>query len=184
MPRPKIITEGPNPSGLCMCGCGEKTPLARQGHQARGWVKDKPIRYIPGHFVPQKPAKMEYLVNESTGCWEWQGKLHQGYAYTTHHVSRRAARVFYEDHIGPIPEGMVLDHLCRNRACVNPTHLEVVTVAENNRRRPDTKLTVDDVREIRSLSGIVSQNEMARRFGIDQGLISRIVNRKAWKDVA
>lgn len=41
----------PNPSGLCMCGCGEQTPIAKQSHAKSGWVKDKPMRYVPGHQV-------------------------------------------------------------------------------------------------------------------------------------
>ena len=45
-----------------------------------------------------------------------------------------AHRVYYERHVGPVPEGLELDHLCRNPGCVNPEHLEPVTHAENIRR--------------------------------------------------
>ena len=55
-----------------------------------------------------------------------------------HHQAHRAA---YETWIGPIPEGLQLDHLCRNRACCNPDHLEPVTNRENQRRGKPTHVT-------------------------------------------
>ena len=63
------------------------------------------------------------------GCWEWTGgKTPQGYGMV---ARRQAHRVVYELLAGPIPDGLVIDHLCRNRGCVRPDHLEPVTNREN-----------------------------------------------------
>jgi HNH endonuclease len=66
-------------------------------------------------------------------CWWWTGCLtNHGYGVASWNGKQRPAhRVFYELRKGPIPEGLAIDHLCRNRSCVNPDHLEAVTLRTN-----------------------------------------------------
>lgn len=78
--------------------------------------------------------------NGPRGCWLWIGKkdaLGYGFIQTQSRPHRkwgRAHRISYELLVGPIAEGLVIDHLCRVTGCVNPSHLEPVTQAENMRR--------------------------------------------------
>ena len=80
-------------------------------------------------------------VDASGPCWEWIAhKNNHGYGQVGLGAGTRklgmAHRVAWELLVGPIPEGLELDHLCRNPACVNPDHLEPVTHKENMRRAP------------------------------------------------
>lgn len=76
-------------------------------------------------------------VQITEGCWLWlAGTSTDNYGVFTlrRHVQVRAHRFSYEQLVGEIPEGLHLDHLCRNRACVNPAHLEPVTSRVNTLR--------------------------------------------------
>lgn len=76
----------------------------------------------------------EKIALTENGCIEWVASLNNmGYGTFAFGGGKStvAHRWSYEHHVGPIPEGMSLDHLCRNRACVNPSHLEPVTQGTN-----------------------------------------------------
>ena len=73
-----------------------------------------------------------------SGCWEWISmRDNKGYGRISVGMRRMFAhRLSYETFAGPIPNGLHIDHLCRNRACINPGHLEPVTLMENVSRGP------------------------------------------------
>jgi len=78
-------------------------------------------------------------VNVVGDCWLWRGLVdRKGYGRVTYRGRSgcQAHRVAYEMLVGPIPDGLELDHLCRVHACINPEHLEPVTQQENRRRSP------------------------------------------------
>lgn len=80
--------------------------------------------------------EVEYVrVSRDTGCWDWaRARSSNGYGAAWDHRIQKmisAHRYIYEMLVGPIPDGATLDHLCRNRACVRPSHLEAVSLREN-----------------------------------------------------
>lgn len=84
---------------------------------------------------------------DETACWEWVGqRSYSGYGQAKLTLAGMervvlAHRWLYEALVGPIPAGLTLDHLCKNKSCVNPKHLEPVTIADNI-RRGDSKSAV------------------------------------------
>ena len=86
------------------------------------------------------PARALALIDHDPlyGCWLWRSDKLDRHGYGTYWTTggaRQAHRFVYETLVGPVPEGMVLDHNCRRRACCRPAHLEPISGAENDRRR-------------------------------------------------
>lgn len=94
-----------------------------------GWEVAMSLADAPERFM----AKIQV---DDNGCWLWTAaKDRYGYgSFTVGGIQYGAHRWSYQHHVGPIPEGLHIDHTCKVTACVNPEHLEPVTQMENNRR--------------------------------------------------
>jgi hypothetical protein len=160
-------------------------PVATKTSRRDGTVKGQPRRFISGHNsrTPGVPL-CGYVIDDATGCWVWGLALdNDGYGRAqVGPVKRLAHRVEYERRVGPIPPGLVIDHLCRNRACVNPDHLEPVAQVVNIRRGLRTRLTVGDVLAIRSDERPAPV--VAAEYGVSDVHVGYIRSRKSWGDVA
>lgn len=139
---------------------------------------NREVAVVPEDSVPRF---LKY-VEKGPGCWTWLGcRKGNGYGRFVIRDGGRereltAHRFAHAAFIGPVPEGLVVDHLCRNRACVNPAHLEAVTHQENMRRGKPGVLRVPEpwrieARELHHRG--LTRREIADQLG--QGL-QRVAN--------
>lgn len=139
----------------------------------------------------------EYIERRSlpipfAGCWLWLqsfGSHGYGNASTPRERVTTAHRVSYEAFKGPIPIGMLVQHSCDNRWCVNPDHLSLGTDATNAidkqiKGRAAKRLNVELVREIKRLYAEgATIRRLARMFNVSQRAIQAVTCGRAWRHV-
>lgn len=172
-----IVDREPQQFGFCRCGCGLKTDIATYNVPGKT-IKGQPLRYRSGHGAMAKKTEKEVVLKGT--CLVWMGvRSSEGYAIVGHVYIHT---LLYEKLTGRIPDGLELDHLCRNRFCINPRHVEPVSRAENCRRGDGTKLTYSDVAQIKSMRERgVTLKTIAKIFSVGHPHVSRICSGKVWK---
>lgn len=172
------------PQKLCECGA----PINRESRRCRAcWYVAKKIPLVQRFWI-------KVAQPDGRGCRLWQARVfHNGYgAIWMDRKQVYAHRIAWELTHGAIPPGMVICHSCDVPLCVEPSHLFLGTHSTNAADKvakgrhakgmmlPQAKLTDADVRSIRSSGAIMSHAELADRFGVGKGAISRILGRKRW----
>ena len=123
--------------------CPRGSMCKRHTQRVRDWGDPRPDIPFRRQTIGTTAERFAAFVTVGEGCWEWTGQTRRdrrrpgpNYAvFTERQTPEHAARVSYPLFVGPIPGGMTIDHLCTNVSCVRPDHLELVTLAENLRRR-------------------------------------------------
>lgn len=182
--------------GCTICG---KSPVVGRGlckphyeyAQRRGLLDNYKTKVEAG--VSRRPIEERFygkVKKMPSGCWHWTGARHwTGYGVISDWPKvKRAHRVSYEIHCGPIPDGLLVRHKCDNKICVNPDHLELGTKVDNamdmlerGHFRPKRTLSDRQIRTIRDAEGTTI--ELARKFKVAPSTISRIKTGARWANL-
>jgi hypothetical protein len=136
-------------------------PGCQRKHSSKGlcvghWFQNKKYGFLrpitTGETLEERFWRQVKKPENKDGCWLWIG-TGRGKGYGSFYYKRNymAHRISYELHKGKIGKGMQLDHLCRNKACVNPDHLEIVTNIENMRRMKFYYNILNEIDRLRNL---------------------------------
>lgn len=165
--------------GYCRCGCGGATNSGKKKGSIRAYRNGHASRHMKSIHV-----------DSGTRCWIWVKGLHSnGYGYSLvttdgRRTRKQAHRMVWEWVNGEIPKDLELDHLCRNRACVNPEHLRLVTRAENTQCGLAAKLNPDKVRHIRELhSQGLSERKVAKAVGATRAAARAVIVGHTWRNI-
>jgi hypothetical protein len=192
------------PDGMVVMHTCDTPNCVRPGHLKLGSRDDNAKdRAKKGRGLTAKGQPLEQRfwknIEKTDECWLWKGALRGRVGHGVITVGQRiraAHRVSYEMNVGPIPDGMVVRHLCNTPNCVRPDHLAVGTRAENSADRMKSKrqavgldsghakITEDQVIEMRCLyrEG-VSVTDLAERYGLDVVAIYLAITGKNWAHV-
>jgi hypothetical protein len=138
--------------------------------------------------ISKAEAFTKWVIKSDNGCCEWSGARDKdGYGIFSYAgISDRAAKVALELNGRPVPKGLYACHTCDNPPCVRTDHLYPGTPTQNmadakerGRLNPRTKLTPDQVRDIRSATG--THDEIAAAFGVSRPNVSLIREGKTWR---
>lgn len=157
----------------CDCGCGREVP---EDYYAQKFYREARTRWWT-----------ERDRGYSSFCWIWDGATNcYGYGYLHYKgIHHKAHRLTYTWYVGPITDGLQIDHLCRNRDCVRPDHLEEVTIEVNCQRGLQAKLNPEVVRFIRQSydEGNWSMRSLANTFSVSYDTVHSVINRKTWRNI-
>lgn len=193
-PTKTCIAEGCNKPSYGRDYCARHSRLV-----SRGLPLDAP----PPKQLTRAERFWSYVgPREPDACWLWLGARCLRTGHPRFHDGTRtsqAHRFSYELANGPIPKGLFLHHTCGVVSCVNPAHLVALTIGDlqaavNIQRRgtaslrpphPRTKLTEDDVREIRRLRAAhgYSYAVLSARFGVARTTVRKVLSRETWPDI-
>jgi hypothetical protein len=188
-----------------MCGCGQKTALAKQSDSSNGDIKGKPVRFIPGHYRDSRTYEERFWEKVDKrgpdGCWLWTANHNsKGYGKIASLDGKSrmeyAHRISYQMHYGAFDPSLSVCHTCDNPSCVNPAHLFLGTAKDNaedmiakgrspkGSRAGQSKLTEADVEKIWELLELgIQLKVIGAMFGVRGTSIGDIRDGVTWTHV-